>query len=634
MCSRKVQPFLRQNFTELRSSSATGRQLFCDPLFTCTDESLFVRRASPGRIDWKRPKELCDDPRLFVDGISSHDLQQGQLGNCWFVAACSSLTLKEKLWRKVIPDYREQEWNPEHPEAYCGIFHFRFWRFGEWVDVVIDDRLPSRNGQLLYCHSNAPNEFWSALFEKAYAKLAGCYEALDGGNTADALVDFTGGVSESIDLLEGRFSQDQQVCDKLFANMEKAYGRGSLLSCSIRATSADEMEARTPTGLVKGHAYSVTDVRRVRLGQGLIAFFKSEKLNMIRMRNPWGQKEWTGPWSDGSEEWNRVSQSERENMGMTIADDGEFWMSFDDWCKYFTDSIICRIINTSLFSIHKTWEEVMIKGEWMLEANPLKNRAGGCVNNRSTFLQNPQFVFDVRKDEDMVMVSLQQQDRRANRKDGKGENLSIGFEIYRVEQNREYRLHAPQDKEVSSVYINSRSVFLRRELKFGRYVILPTTFEAGLSGLFLIRVFTDVTSGCRELKLDEPQANCWSCVTGMPSRVSSLSLLAVAGLPQGHNPYAIIKCEGKKVKSLVHKGSQEPAFNTKAIFYRFKPQEPIKIEIWDSSLACDSRLGSVTMQGDPSELRRHHTMPLCGQRNGEQATVTLMITSSDDLTSV
>lgn len=47
------------------------------------------------------PQEICDDPYLFVDGISSHDLHQGQVGNCWFVAACSSLASREALWQKV-----------------------------------------------------------------------------------------------------------------------------------------------------------------------------------------------------------------------------------------------------------------------------------------------------------------------------------------------------------------------------------------------------------------------------------------------------------------------------------------------------------------------------------------------------
>lgn len=49
------------------------------------------------------PQDICEDPRLFVDGISSHDLHQGQVGNCWFVAACSSLASRESLWQKVRP---------------------------------------------------------------------------------------------------------------------------------------------------------------------------------------------------------------------------------------------------------------------------------------------------------------------------------------------------------------------------------------------------------------------------------------------------------------------------------------------------------------------------------------------------
>lgn len=143
-------------------------------------------------------QEICKDPRLFVDGISTRDLHQGSLGNCWMVAAISCLASEPSLWKKVlsplrsyvlvslfpcflprhrcpllqvIPDHAEQEWNPKHPDLYAGIFHFRFWRLGRWTDVVVDDRLPvSGDGVLLFCRSATPREFWSALLEKAYAK--------------------------------------------------------------------------------------------------------------------------------------------------------------------------------------------------------------------------------------------------------------------------------------------------------------------------------------------------------------------------------------------------------------------------------------------------------------------------------
>ena len=55
---------------------------------------------------------------------------------------------------------------------YCGAFHFRFWRYGEWIDVVIDDYLPvDYAGNLIYCkNQNALNEFWCSLLEKVIKK--------------------------------------------------------------------------------------------------------------------------------------------------------------------------------------------------------------------------------------------------------------------------------------------------------------------------------------------------------------------------------------------------------------------------------------------------------------------------------
>ncbi|KAE8277255.1 Calpain-5 [Larimichthys crocea] len=419
-------PYKNQHYSEIKKDCIDNKTLFEDPEFPATNASLYFRKPPPGRVEWKRPREISDDPHLFVEGISSHDLNQGVVGNCWFVAACSCLALKPNLWKKT----RSGTQNTRRTTLGSSTFSFGCLGNG-WSGVVVDDRLPTINGELIYCHSKDNNEFWSALLEKAYAKLAGCYESLEGGNTGDAVVDFSGAVSETISLETEAYYKDQEKQDHLFEDLLKVYDRGGIISCSIKA-QPHEIEAKMANGLVKGHAYSVTAVKRVRLGHGLLAYFKNETIPLMRMRNPWGKMEWNGAWSDSSEEWSKVGDMERGNLGITVEDDGEFWMSFTDWCKFFTEADVCRLINTSVISVHKTWHEVVHFGSWTKNAEPLLNRCGGCANHKQTFLQNPQYMFDVTKEVDEVLISLQQKDLKIHRKVGQGENLSIGFGVFQL----------------------------------------------------------------------------------------------------------------------------------------------------------------------------------------------------------
>lgn len=43
-----------------------------------------------------------------MGGVEGNDLNQGEVGNCWFVAACASLALEKKLWNHVVPNVADQ----------------------------------------------------------------------------------------------------------------------------------------------------------------------------------------------------------------------------------------------------------------------------------------------------------------------------------------------------------------------------------------------------------------------------------------------------------------------------------------------------------------------------------------------
>ena len=147
-------------------------------------------------------------------------------------------------------------------------------------------------------------------------------------------------------------------------------------------------------------------------------------------------------------------------------------MPFDDFLHQFSELAICRVINTSLFSFSKTWSERQVTGAWTSAGQ----RAGGCLNHPETFLDNPQYRFDISKDDVQVVVQLSQSDVREL--DGKTvELLVIGFHIMRVEENRRFRLHRIQSPQVTSDYIKTKHIFLKTTLPKGRFVIIPTTFK-------------------------------------------------------------------------------------------------------------------------------------------------------------
>ncbi|NXL77305.1 CAN1 protein, partial [Leptocoma aspasia] len=520
--------YLGQDFGQLAKECRRSGTLFRDPAFPPAAASLGFRELGPGSaktrgVQWMRPTELCPRPQFIVDGATRTDICQGALGDCWLLAAIASLTLNETLLHRVVPHGQSFQ------QGYAGIFHFQIWQFGEWLDVVVDDFLPTKDGKLLFVHSAEGSEFWSALLEKAYAKYGpsplprtpfwgrtpknpprvprrvnGCYEALSGGSTSEGFEDFTGGVTEWFDL--------RRPPADLYQIILKALERGSLLGCSIDITSAFDMEAVTFKKLVKGHAYSVTGAKQIR--------YRGQALELIRMRNPWGEVEWTGAWSDGSAEWHAVEPALRQQL-MVKMEDGEFWMSFRDFLREFTRLEICNLTPDALQSRKfRKWNTRLYDGTWRRGST-----AGGCRNYPATFWINPQFKIQLEevdddRDEDggrepgcSFLLALMQKHRRRERRYGK-DMETIGFAVYEVtgvshgspqyvgrsgvHLKREFFL-ANASRARSEQFINLREVSTRFRLPPGEYIVVPSTFEPNKEGDFVLRVFSEKRAGTEEM---------------------------------------------------------------------------------------------------------------------------------------
>ncbi|XP_052900002.1 calpain-A-like isoform X2 [Anopheles moucheti] len=483
-----------QDFYQIRQQCLENGTLFEDPEFPATSSSLMYSQRPDRHYEWLRPHEICDGPEFFVEGFSRFDVQQGELGDCWLLAACANLTQDQKMFLRVVPEDNSFE------DEYAGVFHFRFWQYGKWVDVVIDDRLPTYRGQLIYMRSSEHNEFWSALLEKAYAKLHGSYESLRGGTTCEAMEDFTGGVAEMYDLKD-------QTPPNLYQIIEKGFRRNSMFGCSIEA-DPHVLEAETPEGLIRGHAYSITKIQLVDIETP----GRSGKIPLIRLRNPWGNEaEWNGPWSDKSAEWRYIPDEQKQELGLNFDHDGEFWMSYRDFTRYFDRMEICNLSPDSLADDEFTrgkirWEMSMFEGEWAIGST-----AGGCRNYLDTFWHNPQYIIRLEDpDEDdeegncTVIIALLQKNRRSRRNMGV-ECLTIGFAVYRVSDRdlaqkplklNFFKYNASAAR--SPAFINLREVSCRFKLPPGTYVIVPSTFEPNEEGEFIIRVFSETANGMME----------------------------------------------------------------------------------------------------------------------------------------
>ncbi len=79
------------------------------------------------------------------------------------------------------------------------------------------------------------------------------------------------------------------------------------MGCSINGNgkSGPHVIDNSPTGLILNHAYGIADIIEFTDPYERI---KQKKIRLLRLRNPWGNSEFNGAWSDNSDEMFKYSK--------------------------------------------------------------------------------------------------------------------------------------------------------------------------------------------------------------------------------------------------------------------------------------------------------------------------------------
>jgi len=132
-------------------------------------------------IEWRRAKTAISGAKLWgtSGALTTDDIEQGYIGNCWVLAGASALAEIPSRLEKVFL-------NTENELNAAGIYAVNFYTLGVPHTVIVDDMLPLRNWNngynTLFAHISDDNAMWMPILEKAFAKYHGNYQHLIAGN--------------------------------------------------------------------------------------------------------------------------------------------------------------------------------------------------------------------------------------------------------------------------------------------------------------------------------------------------------------------------------------------------------------------------------------------------------------------
>jgi hypothetical protein len=315
-------------------------------------------------VTWQPPSKFCATSRpmgvrgdgvgtwLYSDadgdGVVSAaesmlptDIVQGSVGDCYFLSALAAVVFHH-------PDLADDLIDETYEEQ--GMYGVSFWQHGSWRMTWVDSYFPcyrpsgrthSGKHKLIFASGEDHKEIWPMVVEKAFAKQAGSYEAISGGQVSAALEMLTGGKGRRRD---ATLSTSGEHWEQFMAEVKSDnyfVGAGSK-QLAVGAAEAAEQKKQMQ-GIVTGHAYTVLNVYEGGAG-GADDDDQAAPLRLVELRNPWGRGEWSGDWGRGSRLWDSAQGKQViVAHGPPPSQDGRFWMDWVDFTRCFDSIDTCHM---------------------------------------------------------------------------------------------------------------------------------------------------------------------------------------------------------------------------------------------------------------------------------------------------
>ena len=271
------------------------------------------------KYNWSRVEDILNSKnyQVFEEGISPDDILQGSIGDCYFLSAIGSLC---KFSHYIDKLFFTKEKTKEH------LYGVYIYLNGSWKLVLIDDFLPysGKHFKKFAFSASSGKELWVAFLEKAWAKINGSYAKIGcGGSPTEVFDILTEALSEQVPI-------NPYYKEYIWETMYESEKKGYIMTAG---TSVDIFNLDIEgVGLSPGHAYTVLGVMEIDTGKGI------EKV--VRLRNPYGNGEFNGDWSDYSKKW---TPELRKKYNVIQKDDGDFYMGYDDFLTYYITLGICKL---------------------------------------------------------------------------------------------------------------------------------------------------------------------------------------------------------------------------------------------------------------------------------------------------